>query len=73
MALSSFQAFQQAARTARMARRAAANADSVFALRFQGEQRVKRHHAVDLRQRDIGLIRHAFQAINHYFIASDAH
>ena len=42
---------QQAARPARVAGGAAADADRVVALRLQVEQRVECHHAVDLRQR----------------------
>jgi len=55
------QALQQAARSARMAGRAPADADAVFALRFQVEQREESDHAVYLRQGDIGLFGYVFE------------
>ena len=55
------QPLQQVARAARVAGRAAADADGVLALRLQVEQRVERHHAVDLRQRNFGLLGDVFQ------------
>ena len=44
-------ALQQVARTARMARRATANADGVLALRLQVEKRIEGGDAVDARKR----------------------
>ena len=46
-----------------MARRPAADADGVIPLRLQVEQREERHHAEDLRQRQIHLIRDVFQNV----------
>ena len=55
------QPLQQVARAARVAGGAAADADGVVALRLQVEQRVERDHAVDLRQRNVGLLGDVFQ------------
>ena len=55
------EALQQVARAARVAGRAAADADGVFALRLQVEERVEGDHAVDLRERDIGFFGDVFQ------------